>query len=60
MLRCHRNWLVAPRHVRRIERRWGELLLVVGDARSVPVARDRAAEVRQLLVAGTFGLVDRT
>jgi DNA-binding LytR/AlgR family response regulator len=60
LLRCHRNWLVAPRHVRRLDRRAGELVLVIGDALVVPVARDRAAEVRQALVAGTIGLDDRT
>jgi DNA-binding LytR/AlgR family response regulator len=60
ILRCHRNWLIAPRHVKRLDRRSGELILVVGDALVVPVARDRAAEVRQALVAGTYGLDDRT
>lgn len=59
VLRCHRNWLVAPSHVKRLERRSGELVLVVGDALVVPVARDRAADVRQALVAGTIGIDDR-
>ena len=60
VLRCHRNWLVAPAHVKRLERRAGELVLVVGDTLVVPVARDRAADVRQALVAGTIGIDDRT
>ncbi|MBX3154761.1 MAG: response regulator transcription factor [Deltaproteobacteria bacterium] len=55
ILRCHRNWLVAPRHVRRLERRSGELVLLVGASLIVPVARDRAGEVRQALVAGAIG-----
>jgi DNA-binding LytR/AlgR family response regulator len=58
VLRCHRNWLVAPAHVKRLERRSGELVLVVGDTLVIPVARDRAADVRQALVAGTIGIDD--
>ena len=57
VIRTHRNWLVAPKHVRRLERASSELVLVVGERElAVPVARDRAADVRKTLVAGTLGL----
>ncbi|NUP10823.1 MAG: response regulator transcription factor [Polyangiaceae bacterium] len=55
VLRVHRNWLVAPAHVRGLARRDGEIRLTVGDL-SVPVARDRAREVRQRLLANTIGI----
>jgi DNA-binding LytR/AlgR family response regulator len=57
VLRTHRNWLAARRHVRRLERAASELCLVVGDSLEVPVSRDRAAAVRKELLAGTLGLL---
>ncbi|HZJ68249.1 MAG TPA: LytTR family transcriptional regulator DNA-binding domain-containing protein, partial [Kofleriaceae bacterium] len=57
VLRTHRNWLAARRHVRRLDRASSELCLVVGDSLEVPVSRDRAAAVRKELLAGTLGLL---
>ncbi|HEY0991579.1 MAG TPA: LytTR family DNA-binding domain-containing protein, partial [Kofleriaceae bacterium] len=57
VLRTHRNWLAARRHVRRLDRASNELCLVVGDSLEVPVSRDRAAAVRKELLAGTLGLL---
>nr|HEX4313643.1 LytTR family DNA-binding domain-containing protein [Kofleriaceae bacterium] len=51
LVRVHRNWLVNVEHVRELD---GELL--VGDALRVPVARERATAVRDLLLANTAGL----
>lgn len=59
------DYLLKPftRHrvaVCRLERASSDLVLVVGEqALAVPVARDRAAEVRKALVAGTLGLLAR-
>jgi DNA-binding LytR/AlgR family response regulator len=58
-LRVHRNWLVAVDEVRGILRDGGETTLSVGDAEpplSVPVARDRAAQVRDRLLDSAVGL----
>lgn len=58
-LRVHRNWLVAVDEVRGIVRDGGETTLTVGHAStplSVPVARDRAAEVRERLLDSAVGL----
>jgi DNA-binding LytR/AlgR family response regulator len=51
LIRVHRNWLVAPAHVRRLER-GSEPMLLVGPSLQVPVSRDRAALVREVLLAG--------
>ncbi|WP_394829108.1 LytR/AlgR family response regulator transcription factor [Pendulispora albinea] len=53
-LRVHRNWLVMTPHVRSIEREAGETTLIVGNEHrsvQVPVARERAASVRDALLA---------
>ena len=52
VVRVHRNWLVALAHVRRMER-GGEL--VVGPSLKVPISRDRAALVREALLANALG-----
>jgi DNA-binding LytR/AlgR family response regulator len=52
LIRVHRNWLVAP--VRRLER-GSEPMLLVGPSLQVPVSRDRAALVREVLLAGALG-----
>jgi DNA-binding LytR/AlgR family response regulator len=66
--RVHRNWLVNVEHVREIARDGGEstLVLSAGDGGSggddvhaslrVPLARDRAHAVRELLLADATGL----
>ncbi len=63
LLRVHRRWLVNAAHVRGLEHDDGEHALLVGGGLAgepqgvrVPVARERAAEVRALLLAGTTGL----
>lgn len=63
LLRVHRSWLVNVEHVRALERREGELELLVGGgldeaqgAVRVPVARERAQAVRELLLEGTTGI----
>jgi DNA-binding LytR/AlgR family response regulator len=53
LIRVHRNWLVAVDHVRRLER-GPEPTLVVGPRLQVPVSRDRAALVREALLAGAL------
>lgn len=58
VLRVHRNWLIAPAHVRGLRRVDGELSLELGVALQVPVARDRAREVRKRLLRDTVGLLD--
>lgn len=63
LLRVHRRWLVNAAHVRTLEHDDGEHALLVGGGLAgepqgvrVPVARERAAEVKALLLAGTTGL----
>ncbi len=63
LLRVHRNWLVNVAHVKVLERESGESELLVGggleDGRPgvrVPVARERAHAVRELLLAGAKGI----
>ena len=58
VLRVHRNWLIAPVHVRGMRRIDGELSLELGAELHVPVARDRAREVRKRLLQDTVGLLD--
>lgn len=61
-VRTHRNWLVNAEHVKELEREGQETRLFVGakigagEGLSVPVARERAAAVRELLLANTTGL----
>ncbi len=61
MMRVHRQWLVHVGHTRALERHDGELFLFVGEELGgrgirVPVARDRAAQVREALLATAIGL----
>lgn len=56
LLRAHRSWLISPTHVRALRRLDGELVLLLGDALEVPVARDRAKALRKALLRGTIGL----
>lgn len=56
-LRVHRSWLVSLAAVRGIARDDGEMsLLVGGGTLTVPVARERAAQVKARLLARTIGL----
>ncbi|MGH7326765.1 MAG: LytTR family DNA-binding domain-containing protein, partial [Polyangiaceae bacterium] len=62
-LRVHRNWLVNAQHIKELERDGHETHLFVGagvgeDARGVraPVARERAAAVREMLLANVTGI----
>jgi DNA-binding LytR/AlgR family response regulator len=61
--RVHRNWLVSAAHVKELERDGHETRLFVGAGLGdsgkgvrVPVARDRAAQVREMLLANARGL----
>jgi two-component system response regulator LytT len=56
VLRVHRNWLIAAAHARALTRTDGELTVEVGALLRVPVARDRALEVRRHLLANTVGI----
>ena len=60
LTRVHRNWLVNLASVKEMERDGGEMTLLVGnmgdDAVRVPVARDRAKAVRDLLLDNATGL----
>lgn len=58
VLRVHRNWLIAPDHVQGLTRLDGELCLELSAELRVPVARDRAREVRKRLLQDTVGLAD--
>jgi len=62
-LRVHRNWLVNSNHIKELERDGHETKLFVGPAVAdvgrgvrVPVARERSAAVRELLLANATGL----
>ena len=62
-LRVHRNWLVNAAHIKELEREGHETHLFVGagvgeDARGVrvPVARERAAAVREMLLTNVTGI----
>jgi DNA-binding LytR/AlgR family response regulator len=62
-VRVHRNWLVNAKHIKELERDGHETRLFVGegvgdDAKGVrvPVARERAASVREMLLANVTGL----
>lgn len=65
-LRVHRNWLVSLTKVRELESVNGVMQLFAGGSVAgegaerqgieIPVARDRMKQVRQLLLADTFGV----
>ncbi len=62
-VRVHRNWLVNAQHIKELERDGHETHLFVGagvgdDAQGVrvPVARERATAVREMLLANVTGL----
>ena len=63
-LRVHRNWLVNAVHIKELEREGHETRLFVGEGLGdaggrgvhVPVARERAAAVRETLLANATGL----
>jgi len=62
-LRVHRNWLINLAHVRELERRDGETTLFVGSSVGregegirVPVSRERATELRDILLTNSAGV----
>ncbi|MGH7270920.1 MAG: LytR/AlgR family response regulator transcription factor, partial [Polyangiaceae bacterium] len=62
-VRVHRNWLVNSTHIKELERDGHETRLFVGDGVAdagrgvrVPVARERATAVREMLLANATGL----
>jgi two-component system response regulator LytT len=62
-VRVHRNWLVSAAHIKELERDGHETKLFVGSGVAeagrgvrVPVARERSAAVREMLLANTTGL----
>lgn len=62
LVRTHRNWLVNAAHVKELTREGGEVGVFVGAAIGdpggveVPVSRDRATAVRDLLLEGATGV----
>lgn len=62
LARVHRNWLVNATHIKEFERDgetrvWvGEGLVADGRGIHVPVARERAQELRDMLLASATGL----
>jgi DNA-binding LytR/AlgR family response regulator len=63
LTRVHRNWLVNAAFVKELERDGSEVRLFVGASLAsegrglhVPVARERAGEVKELLLANTTGV----
>ena len=63
LLRVHRNWLVNAARVLELEREAGDMNLLVGSALGasppgvrVPVAKERAAEVRERLLSTARGV----
>jgi len=63
LVRVHRNWLINAARVIELERHGGEMTLFLGTANggekngvSVPVAKERAAGVREMLLAGARGV----
>lgn len=62
LLRVHRNWLVNPAHVRELERDGGDTALYLGgmgssgDGIRAPVARERATQVREVLLSAAAGI----
>jgi DNA-binding LytR/AlgR family response regulator len=65
LLRVHRNWLVNPDHVKELEGSGSDTELLVGSPADaevgvrVPVARDRAPSVREILLVNATGLRTR-
>ncbi len=57
-LRVHRNWLVHREQITGMERTDSGTILTVGDL-TVPVSRDRSAEIRRLLLNNTMGIKSR-
>ena len=62
-VRVHRNWLVNAAHIKELERDGHETKLFVGEGVAdaskgvrVPVARERAGAVREMLLANATGL----
>jgi DNA-binding LytR/AlgR family response regulator len=62
-VRVHRNWLVNSAHIKELERDGHETKLFVGDGVAdagkgvrVPVARERAGAVREMLLTNATGL----
>src|SRR5437868_5266360 len=62
-VRVHRNWLVNAAHIKELERDGHETKLFVGDGVAdagkgvrVPVARERAAALREMLLTNATGL----
>lgn len=62
-VRVHRNWLVNAMHIKELERDGHETRLFVGESVAdagrgvrVPVARERSAAVREMLLANATGL----
>jgi DNA-binding LytR/AlgR family response regulator len=62
LVRVHRNWLVNATRVLELDRVSGETTILVGEIGSdragltVPVSRDRAQAVRDLLMANATGI----
>ena len=63
LLRVHRNWLVNGSHVKELGREGSETRVYVGEALPpegrgvrVPVARERAQQIRDMLLANATGL----
>jgi DNA-binding LytR/AlgR family response regulator len=56
LVRVHRNWLVNVAHVLELEGGVSDAALLVGAGLRVPVARERAAAVRELLLANSAGV----
>lgn len=63
VVRVHRNWLVTAEHIKELERESSETMLFVGDGLvdagaglHVPVSRDRAQAVKELLLTHATGL----
>jgi DNA-binding LytR/AlgR family response regulator len=57
-VRTHRNWLVNADRVLELDGKGSDTELLVGELR-VPVARERAAAVREALLANTAGIRSR-
>jgi two-component system, LytTR family, response regulator LytT len=62
-IRVHRNWLVSTSHIRGLERDDGDSTLLVGSGYRpedpgvrVQVAKDRAQELRDLLIGSSLGV----
>ena len=63
VVRVHRNWLAIAEHIKELERENAETMLFVGDSLGeaslgvhVPVSRDRAQVVKELLLDHSTGL----